>query len=722
MTTSRAPDEVGPDRAGGSPAAGPRTRSRWHPTLGDLADATLGLVTTALGLGAAISLVDGIAAPGPAGVLLAAVLVSAGDLVVRAPLRALARVLGAMGALLLGLVGQVAIAWAALMLVPGIEVTGAGAVPVVIVLSAVVMAAGRWLIGANDSDYVIGDVLRRARNKARRAGAVPHPDRPPGLLVVQLDGVSEPVLREAVEAGLAPTMQRWLTEGTHRLETWWARVPSTTPASQAGLLHGDSTPVPAFRWWDRGLGRLVVTNHPADAALVEERLTSGRGLLAGGGTAVQTMFTGDAARSYAVMSRARTRGPDGSGAGLGPGADFVRFFASPFVLARAVSLTVGEMVKELYQARRQHVRGVEPRISRGGWYVLLRAVTNVLMRDLATSLVAEAVVRGDPAVFVDLVDYDEIAHHAGPTRPESMRALEGLDRVLRTLEHALAVAPRAYRVVVLSDHGQALGATFEQVEGCSLLETVRALMAEPDAAGLESGTGEDWGPLNALVTSVTGSAGSSAVGPDARERSGREPAGTPDVVVVGSGNLGLIWFPRADHRLVLEELEERWPGLVAGLASRPAIGAVVVDTAARGLVAFGARGFVTLEDSDGDGEGEDPLAGYGPRGRADLARAARLPHTGDLLLVSRVTERGHVHAFEGQVGSHGGIGGAQNRAMLLHPTEWPVDDDLRTRVGDERLLVGAEAVHEQLVRWARRHGLRDGLDDAPAAPLEEVSP
>ncbi|MBT0995781.1 alkaline phosphatase family protein [Cellulomonas sp. DKR-3] len=751
--TGSAPSVPGPLRA---------RAAAWRPTLGDVGDAALGLVTTAVGLGVAVAVVPGVRTDGFAGVLVAAVLVFLGDLAVRAPLRALARVVGAMGALALGLLVQLVIAWVSLAVVPGVAVDDAWSVLAVVVIAAIVMALGRWLIGANDSDYVVADVLRRARRKARRRAAVlgapaaapttdpttqptTHPDldrRPAGLLVVQLDGVGAGVLREAVEAGLAPTMQRWIDGGTHRLETWWARVPSTTPASQAGLLHGDSTQIPAFRWWDRGLGRLVVTNHPADAALVEERLTSGAGLLAGGGTAVSTMFTGDAAQAYVVMSRTRSRGADGTG-GLGPGPDFVRFFASPFVLARAVSLTLGEMVKELYQAHRQRVRDVRPRISRAGWYVLLRGVTNVLMRDLCTSLVAEAVVRGDPTVYVDLVDYDEIAHHAGPSRPESLRALEGLDRVLRTLEQAVAVAPRDYRVVVLSDHGQALGATFEQVEGRSLLDTVRDLMDEPHAKGVESGTGEDWGPLNALVTSVVGTGGSRALGPDAAPGSGRAPRASgdgpgeepPEVVSVASGNLGLVWFPRCDHRLALEELEERWPGLVAGLAARPAIGAVVVDTRSRGLVAFGPRGFVALEPANGPSsepaagpggsvhdEGEDPLAAFGPRARADLARAARLPHTGDLLLVSAVTPAGHVHAFEDQVGSHGGIGGAQNAALLLHPVDWPVDDDLRAPVGDDALLVGAESVHAQLVRWATAAGLRDGVPVAVRRDADGTGP
>src|SRR5699024_10976439 len=95
----------------------------------------------------------------------------------------------------------------------------------------------------------------------------------------------------------------------------------------------------------------------------------------------------------------------------------------------------------------------------------------------------------------------------GPTRPEALRSLEGLDQVLRILQEVARVAPRRYDLVVLSDHGQALGDTFEQVAGRSLLDTVRACMQAPGADGVQSATDEDWGPLNALLASVLGASG-----------------------------------------------------------------------------------------------------------------------------------------------------------------------------------------------------------------------
>ncbi|GIG37196.1 alkaline phosphatase family protein [Cellulomonas pakistanensis] len=712
-----------------SPADPHRPPPRWWTvTLSDVGDALLGLVTTAVGLGIAIAVVDGVSATNPGSVLLAALAVAVGDLVLRPPLRLLARVGGAMGALLAGLGAQVLVAWLALTMLPGLQVANAWGVVQVLVISGVVMAAGRWVWGASDSDYVVGDVLRRARAHARRAGegggAVPD-DRPPGLLVVQLDGVAAPVLAQAVDAGLAPTMARWTADGTHTLRTWWAQAPSTTPASQAGLLHGAADAICSFRWWDREAGRLVVTNHPDDAALVERRLSDGRGLLADGGAAVATMFSGDAERQHLVMSQARR--------GIGPGTSYLRFFASPFVLARAVTLTVGEMVKELYQGRRQRVRDVRPRVPRRGWYVVLRGVTNVLLRDLATSVVAEQLVRGAPVVFVDLVDYDEIAHHAGPTRPEAMRALEGLDRVLDTLVRVTAAAPRDYRVVVLSDHGQSLGATFEQVTGRTLVDVVRRLMAEPGVDAVQAGTDEEWGPLNAFLSSASAGRGDRSVvlGPQGRERRDggdvrpeADGAAAPDVAVTGSGNLGMVWFPRAGRRLVLEEVEARWPGLVRGLAGTPGVGLVVVDTAARGLMAVGPGGVAWLEAGD-DGaavDGVDPLARYGAQATDDLRRLGRLAEVGDLVLLSDVTPEGHVHAFEEQVGSHGGLGGAQNLAVLLHPADLAVDDDLLADVDGVRMPVGADRVHEQLLRWATALGLRTTAAERAAADVDTGRP
>ncbi len=695
----------------------------WTDPIVRVRGALWSLMSTAAGLGLAIWLVPGVAADAPWALLVAALAVGVGDALLRPLLQRFART-GVLGALVAGVAAQVTLVWAALTWAPGIRSGSWADVLAVLVLAAVVMAVGHWLVGVQDNVYVLGDLLQRAR---RQVG-VPDPrsggdltddaERPAGLLLVVLDGVARPTLDHAVQAGLAPTLARWLASGSHRVESWWACVPATTPASTLGLLHGTTAQVPAFRWWSREERRMVVSNRPDDAAAVEARASDGRGLLAGGGVAVATMFSGDAEVNLLVTSRASS--------GLGPGQMFVRFFSSPFVLGRAVVGTVAEALKELYQGWQQAARGVRPRVSRRGWYPVLRAVSNVLLRDLTTSLVAEQLVRGAPAVCVELVDYDEIAHHAGPLRPESLRALEGLDRVLGLWEQVAAASPRRYEIVVVSDHGQSLGATFEQVVGRSLEDEVRRLMASPDPdpghrRGMRSvapGSGrrrtgdaetEAWGPANAALHALRPTAGDGAgrmlVGPHADDRS-RAGDGTavPEVAVVGSGNLGMVWFCREPGPLDGADVAARWPALLPGLVANPAVGVVVVregdDVAAHG--AGGTRSLVT-----GRVDGVDPLAAYGARAAPDLLRVSRLPDAGDVVLLSSVDATGGVHAFEGLVGSHGGLGGAQNEALLVHPAGLVVPGEDRADVDGRRMLVGAEAVHRRLLAWRAELDVRD---------------
>ena len=78
-----------------------------------------------------------------------------------------------------------------------------------------------------------------------------------------------------IRAGRVPTMARWLRTATHRLTPWECQLPSQTSASQAGILLGANDGIPAFRWFEKETGRLLVSNRPADATEIERRLSNG---------------------------------------------------------------------------------------------------------------------------------------------------------------------------------------------------------------------------------------------------------------------------------------------------------------------------------------------------------------------------------------------------------------------------------------------------------------
>ncbi|MEO5743292.1 MAG: alkaline phosphatase family protein, partial [Terracoccus sp.] len=576
-------------------------------------------------LGATIALTPGVTVSSTPSLLVAVVAISVVGWLLQPVFLKIALLFGWFGAVLLALFANAAVLGVGLYVTPGVGTDSVLSVVVASWIYALVMTVITWAFSVNSRDYL----TVHAMHMGARGQAVEHSDVP-GVVFVQLDGVPAPLLENEIRAGNIPTISRWVRSGSHTWTEWTARVPSTTPVSQAGLLHGDNHGIPAFRWFDRELGRLVVANKPEDAALIEARVSNGRGLLADDGVSISNLFSGDAPTSLLTMSGLRK-----SGHGLGPSQSYAAFFTHPAGILRAVILTVGEMVKELFQARRQVRRGVEPRIHRGGSYVALRAVTNVFLRDLNVALVVEAMMRGARSVYVDFVDYDEIAHHAGVTRAESLAALYGLDEALRSIEQVIdsGIAPRSYHVVLVSDHGQSQGATFRQRFGQSLEDLVREHMNGDPTVTAATGEVEAWGPVNVLLgqlsgqDSVSGRLTKRAIAdrePDAPLGAGgvvedtTGPGDAPaELTVVGSGNLGGVWFSSHPDRLTAADIERLHPGLIAVLATHPGVGFIVVQTAA-GPMALGAQG--THDLTTGEVVGIDPLALFGP----DAGRLPRL--------------------------------------------------------------------------------------------------
>jgi hypothetical protein len=173
-----------------------------------------------------------------------------------------------------------------------------------------------------------------------------------------------------------------------------------------------------------------------------------------------------------------------------------------------------------------------------------------------------------------------------------------------------------------------------------------------------------------------------------------EEVGDAEVVVLASGNLGLVYLRSIPSRATLEEIEARHPGLVPTLVEHPGVGFVLVHSEVRGSLVLGARGTRVL--ATGEVEGEDPLAPFGPHAPAQVAEADAYTTVGDLMVNSIYDEATHeVAAFEDQVSSHGGLGGEQQHPFLLYPTALSAPPER---------IEGPVALHRQLKAWLREVG------------------
>jgi uncharacterized membrane protein YvlD (DUF360 family) len=540
--------------------------------------------------------------------------------------------------------------------------------------------------------------LRVVRRRVRRARRRNRTDVP-GTILFEIDGLGEGVLREAVRDGQVPTIARWLSEGTHRMLGWQCDLSSQTGASQAGLLLGSNWDMPAFRWYEKESGHTMVSNHPADAAEIEHRHSTGEGLLAEAGSSRGNMFSGGAPRCTATMSVIRDRSRSKA-------ADLFAYFSDPYGFLRTITLSLADIAGERRAAFRQRRSGAA-HVERGGFYPLIRASITVVMRDLVTALLMADIVEGVPVSYATFVGYDEVAHHSGIREPDALAVLKRHDRQLARLERAAAQAPRPYHLVVLSDHGQTHGAPFRQRYGKTLQEIVQAALAQgevyapvaPDEAwgnvggvladaSQEPGLG---GRTLARVTRGRTVEGTVALGPNRDALAQRSLPGPPEqqAVVLASGNLGLIYLPTSRERLSLEQIAEAHPLLLNTLIAHPGIGFVMARSRSEGTLVLGANGQRRL--SDDSIEGDDPLAQFDPTAADHLRRHDRFPHCPDLLVNSMYDPSvDEVAPFEEFMGSHGGLGGPQTRPFAVVPAGWSEPP---------APIVGVQSMHEALRGW-----------------------
>lgn len=595
-----------------------------------------------------------------------------------------------------GLFLNAALVGLALLAMPWVRIDGFGEGILISFALAILTSLFASLFAIDEDNTWYYNVVRA---QLKRRGDVIKTDVP-GIVFLEIDGLAHDVLRRAMTNGNAPAMAAWVREGSHRLESWETDWSSQTGACQAGILHGNNHEMPAFRWWEKETGRALVTNHPKDAAEMEARQSDGRGLLADDGASRANILSGDAPHSMLTMSTVmKPRGQIGK--------DYAAYFARPYGVIKTAIHTVVEIIRERRDNQRQEKTGIEPKIARSRIYAVMRAWATVIQLDLQVAAVVGDILSGRPSIYTTFLAYDEVAHHSGIERPESLTTLTKVDREIDRIRRVLPEAPRPYRLVVLSDHGQSQGATFLQRYGLTLEQLVeRATGEEATGVGHE---GEE-NPRAFITASAEeasheeGAVGSAAKAvarrdsnrdelglvdrPEEPEANADEAEPLPELSVMASGNLGLITFPREPGRLSRERINALYPDLLEHLRTHPGIGFVMVDSEQGGLV-LGQEGFLRVET--GEVEGKNPLAPYGPNALEHVLRTHRFSNCPDIMVNSTWwKDMDEVAAFEELVGSHGGLGGTQCHPFVLHPVDLPWPD---------QPVVGAEEVHRILKSW-----------------------
>lgn len=568
---------------------------------------------------------------------------------------------------------------------PEFQVNGFLAAFLAGIIMAIVNTVVVSLISIGDDDSFFQGLVERLAllNKAPDINT-----RERGLVMLEIDGLSYYHMKAALDSGKMPHAKQLVEEQGYELSRVDCGLPSQTSSCQAGILFGDNYDIPAFRWYDKEQGRAYVSGK--DAGAINARYAEGNGLLRGG-SSINNMLNGDAAKSLLTLADLRGGTPEEK---RRRAQDIYLLMINPYFIMRTFVLLIGEALLEVWQYYRDRWNNVQPilnRIKHG--YPLVRAACSVFMRDVAEYLVTLDIVRGAPAIYATWPGYDEVAHHTGPSTRPAFAVLSQYDKTIGRIADVIRrKGARPYDLIILSDHGQSFGATYKQRYGYSLMEFIERQL--PEGSGIHHSAGGDDGTIALLAVggelenlagqNVGGKVGRSVArhGQKAVEKgvardqednttpvNGAKPAA---VTVFGSGNLAPVYFHFSNNRVTRPELDATYPGLFESLLAHEGVGAILAYEGDGTPMVWGKTGHRNLRT--GEVEGEEPLTMYGdPALRASqLSRLAGFPHNGDLTIFSTVYADGTVAAMEELIGSHGGMGGVQTDAFLLHPKTWAV--------------------------------------------------
>lgn len=552
------------------------------------------------------------------------------------------------------------------------------------ILSLISIGASAILTSDSESSYyrtVIRNFAKKRNEDVKKY---------PGLIVVEIDGLAHEIFEEAMDKGYMPTLTRWIKNNTHTMQEWETDLSSQTGASQAGILHGNNDEIVAFRWVEKDNdNKIMSSNNFSDAKEIENRISNGDGLLNENGIGLCNLFSGDTDNVILTCSTITNLRKFYN-------KTFFFVFSSPNRVPSIIVLFIWDVIIEIWSQLKHSVLNIRPRIRRGIIYIFVRACANIILREITTESVIGNMAMGEIDVaYATYMGYDEIAHHSGTRDEDSFKCLRQIDKQIKRLEEASRYSNRQYEFVIQSDHGQTNGETFKHKYKIPFEKYVRSLL--PENMSIYSNMSSDdyyslmfkpWMKTKQNIKTQINEKKETMldyIKNKSVTRNEVKNVEKSEVIVLASGNLSMIYLTQFKHRLTFEEIKELFPNLIPGLVKHEGIGFILVNSTEYGAMAIGGEGINYLEEDKI--EGEDPLKNYGKYAKEHLIRHNKFKHTPDILVNSYYDpETGETYAFEELTGSHGGLGGLQNKAFILHPTDWEMPDE----------IVGAESIYRIL--------------------------
>jgi endonuclease/exonuclease/phosphatase family metal-dependent hydrolase len=510
-----------------------------------------------------------------------------------------------------------------------------------------------------------------ARLLSRDLSAV-HSDEP-GLVILQVDGLSREQFEKAVADGRMPFLRKLVKSGHFERLSFYSGLPSTTPAVQAEVMFGARCAVPAFQFLHRESGKTVLMYEQEWAKAVSERLSKEHQPLLEGGRSYSNIYAAGASEARFC---AETMDLANFTEMIRPWKLAIVFVLYFFTILRVISLAI----VELFIAMIDLLRGL---VGQQHWRSELSCISSrvgvsIVMREWLCIVLKLAIEEGAPIIYGNFLGYDEQAHRRGPDSKFAHWGLKGIDDMIRQVFRAAHTSDlRDYEVVIFSDHGQQHTRIYENETG----NTIQAAVTRAFTAGPLSGR------------HVRGLDDYGARGPETDQRGRRllrmkrgrrsPPQASAeelanDIIVTALGPLGHVYLP-------IELSDEEKSSYARILVDIEKVPLVFFESRNGILFAYNKQGEWRLPEDTTQIFGSDHP--FLAETTADMLRLAKHPDAGDLV-ISGWTDKELPTTFVHENGAHGSIGREETRGFALVP--YALHLHHRRATNDERYIRGVD--------------------------------
>jgi hypothetical protein len=447
--------------------------------------------------------------------------------------------------------------------------------------------------------------------------------------VLHIDGLGADSLEKALRDGQMPFTQHLIDSEGYVVHRYRCGVPSTTPFVQAGILYGDNSEIPSFRWWDREQRILVQFGPRSSFKKVADKYFHGCRPLTQDGACIAACYPAGAKDDFGIAYQDRSYSSDERSRSAWN--VLLPYLANPLHIgdwAWQAAMTLVRMGREYTEAR---VKGKHPARA----YVISDALEEIFVHHLTRYAVVKAMREEFSPIYAAFYAFDETAHAFGPDDPTTLQILKHVDHSIRKVAQARA---DRYELVVLSDHGQIETVPFNADGAPSVGDVIAMLLP------------------GFRVHEMKGK----AYGPPEGEARGQ-------VNVTSSGGLAHIYFADRAQRLDYGELTASFSELAGELSSLEKIALVMARDGTRDVFLKSGSAL----------HGEEVKAFLAQYDDADilldqLSRLNSFRNSGDLVVFGAFIDGKQIN-FENQDGGHGSIGGEQLHPFVLAKQEWGID-------------------------------------------------